>query len=86
MEKLTYKVHCKRELTVKDLESREDLMLITDSQDRKALEDHFGNPEWMDYGCYFVEVVEGDYGDVYGCESSVPHLSEYVDTIWGELS
>jgi hypothetical protein len=73
-------VTCKREKTVNDLED-EGLILLQDSQDIQAIKEHFGNPEWFDYGCVFVKVEDGDYSEVYGCESSVPYLSEWVDTI-----
>jgi hypothetical protein len=72
-------VSSKREIQVCDIPDH--LMLITDSQDRESIEEHFGRPEWMDYGCYFVEVLDGDYGLVYGCESSVPYNDLWVDTL-----
>jgi hypothetical protein len=69
---------------VSDLESDQDLMLLSDRQDIRAVADYLGNPEWFDYGCLFVKVGDGDYSEIYGCESSVPYLTEWVDTIeWG---
>jgi hypothetical protein len=56
-------------------------MLITDSQDREAIEEHFGNPDWMDYGCYLVLAVEGDIVDVFGVESSIPYEVSWCDKI-----
>jgi len=77
-------VNSKREKVVSDLESDPDLMLLSDSQDIQAVADYLGNPDWFDYGCLFVKVDDGDYSEIYGCESSVPYLTEWVDTIeWG---
>jgi hypothetical protein len=67
---------------VADLDKRDDLMLITNSQDINAVKEHFGNPKgWSDYGCLFVEIVDGDYGDIFGCESDIPYMSYWVDKI-----
>jgi hypothetical protein len=62
----------------------DDYILVTDSQDRKAIEEHFGSPEWMDYGCYFVFINEGDILDVFGVESSIPYDVSWCDKIWFE--
>lgn len=78
------KVTCKREKQVFDLDGDMDLCLIQDSQDIEALKEHlFGNnvPEWFDYGCYFVKIQDGEYSEIYGCESFTPYLESWVDTI-----
>ena len=75
------KITCKREKQVKDIDTDPDIMLLTNSQDIEAVKDHFGSPDWFDYGCLFVKVIDGDYAEVYGCEPSVPYLTEWLDTI-----
>ena len=75
------KISCKREKQVCDLEDNPDLTLITDSQDIESVKDYLGNPEWFDYGCLFVNVQDGDYAEIYGCESNISHLHYWVDTV-----
>jgi hypothetical protein len=70
--------------TIADLDTRRDLMLVSDSQDIRAVKEHLGNPKWFEYGCLFVKVGEGDYEEIWGCESTVPRLHYLVDEIeWG---
>ena len=60
-------------MTVKDLQDRENLTLVTDSQDIEAICINVGcNP--LAFGCLFVEVKNGEYGDIYGCYSNIPCL------------
>ncbi len=53
--------------------------LITNSQDimicleMEAMEEMFS-----DVGCLFVRIGEGDYEEIWGCESSVPYLDKMV--------
>lgn len=72
---------CKREKCVRDLQDDEDLQLITDSQDIECIKEHLGNPEWFDYGCLFVKNIDGELAEIYGCESNIPYLHYFVDTI-----
>lgn len=48
------------------------IVLVSDSQDREAIEDCLNLPEG-EFGCYFVEIGEGDYRHVWGCTKSVPY-------------
>ena len=73
-------IKCTREKTIAELNDP-DLMLITDSQDINAVKEYLGSPEWFDYGCLFVKIIDGDYAEIYGCESNVPYLHYWVDTI-----
>lgn len=67
-------VKARRAGTVADLEGRGDLMLLTDSQEIKAVKEYFGSrPAVRDFDGFFVEVADGDYGDVYGFEGIVPY-------------
>lgn len=62
--------------TIKNIENRYDLQLVTDSQDVKAIRDYFGNPEWWDFEGCFVKVSDGEYDEVYCFEGIVPHLNK----------
>jgi len=71
---------------VDDLDGREELMFLSDSQDVEAIKDHIGNPEWAnDYHSFFVEVLDGDYGDIYGLEYIVPYSSYPVYKIYQKI-
>ena len=56
------------------IQDRDDLMLVTDSQDVKAIKEHFGNPEWWDFDGCFVKIEDGEYAEVYCFEGIVPNL------------
>lgn len=71
----------KRAGTVADLEGRDDLVLVTDSQEIEALRENFGNPDWWDYDGCFVEVDEGDYDDVYCFHGVVARHEKEIDKI-----
>jgi hypothetical protein len=68
-------------MTVKDLEKREELELITNSQDIESICKMIGRKRNINYGCLFVEVLSGEYGDIYACEHSVPYLHYEVKKI-----
>jgi len=76
---VTTRIECKREIQVCDIP--DECMLITDSQDIDPILEYFDRPDWMDYGCYFVEVLDGEYGRIYGCESNIPYNHYWVDTL-----
>ena len=64
---------------VSDLEGLE-LTLVQDSQDMEAVFDLIGLPaaERSEWGCLFVEVLDGEYGKIYAVEGSVPYLRSRV--------
>lgn len=64
-----------KDMKVKDIPER--FALVTDSQEIEAVGDHIGTI-LDDFGCLFVDVIEGDYAQVYGCESSVPWIGANV--------
>ena len=64
---------------VKHLEYRTDLTLITNDEDIKVILDDIGVTD--EYGCLFVAVDDGEYGDIYACRSSVPYLEYKVNKI-----
>jgi hypothetical protein len=64
-------------MTVKQLEDREDLDFVSDSQDVVAVEEMTG-VEHGEYDSFFVEFLDGDLGDVFGMEGIVPYLGKRV--------
>ncbi|MBS3748163.1 MAG: hypothetical protein KGY67_00500 [Candidatus Thermoplasmatota archaeon] len=82
------KVNVKDEFVgnIRSIEHRDDLQLVTDSQDVDAIKDYFGNPDWMDeFGGCFVNVKEGDYDEVYCFNGNVPYLDKSLFKIEREL-
>ena len=63
-------------LTVEDM-TDPNLALVTDSQDTQAIKRHIGE-EAEDFGGFFVEVVDGDYRQVWGFEGTVPLKKKLV--------
>jgi hypothetical protein len=70
----------KRPMLVKDIP--ENFELVTESQEIGSIADNLGI-DLDDYGCLFVEVLEGEYGQVYGCSGSVPYLMDTAYLIKG---
>jgi len=71
------RITAKRIGTIKDINKREDLTLLTDSQDVESVKEYFGNRKAVDeFDGFFVKVGEGDYDEIYGFEGSVPYLSK----------
>lgn len=48
--------------------------LVQDSQDIVAVLESIGYAGEESIGCLFVEVLDGDYGQVYAVESFIPRL------------
>jgi hypothetical protein len=66
--------------TVSDIP--ENFALLSDSQDIQACLDHIGaSNRAHEFGCLFAEILEADYGRVYGCETAVPRLGAMVEQI-----
>jgi hypothetical protein len=66
-------------MKVRDLQG-EKYQLVTNSQDIEAISVDLGiNPE--SFGCMFVEVINGEYGEVYGCYSNIPYLHYDVEKV-----
>lgn len=66
--------------TVGDLQHRNDLTHVVDSQDVQALKEHVGKKANA-YDSFLASVGDGDYKEVYGMEGTVPHLSKRVTRI-----
>lgn len=61
---------------IASLSTRQDLQLLTDSQDTEELREQF--PE---YNSFFVKIVDGDYQEVWGFVGTVPYLSKLVSRL-----
>jgi hypothetical protein len=62
----------KRVGQVRDINDRDDLSLV-DTSAAEELIKSFGSPKCLKgAGCFFVQVLDGDYGDIFFCESSIP--------------
>ena len=58
----------------------ESFTLIHDTQEIKAVGDSIGQ-DLNEYGCLFVEILDGDYGKIYGHIGFIPHNHSYVELI-----
>jgi len=74
---------------VKNTQGDSDLTLISDTQEIDHIGDYLGiNRLSEDYGCLFVEIADGDYGHILGCESNIPYLEkilydiDYYEETW----
>lgn len=81
---MRHKITCKAIGTVADINDRDDLAFISDSQDVDAIADSLGldHDEW---GSFFVKVEDGDYSEVYAVEGNVPYLHKTlyrIDREW----
>ena len=57
------------------LEEIDRLVLMTDSQDVKAMKEHLGNhPDIMEFDGFFVELHEGDYSRIFTFFGNTPLL------------
>jgi hypothetical protein len=65
--------------TIKEIEMRKDLILVTDALEVKWILDYLGYPAFddddpMDFSGLFVSVVDGDYEEVFAFVGCVPYL------------
>ena len=63
--------------TVADL-SDPKFTLVTDPFEIDHVLENIGSNRDYCIGCMFVEVIDGDYGEIWACERTVPYLSETV--------
>lgn len=72
--------------TIRDLQAREDLTLVTDTQEVQQVKNHFGNhPDVRDFDGFFVKIHEGEYEEVIGFEGNVPYLHKAAYCVALEL-
>ena len=66
---------------VKDLNEREDLTFISDSQDVKEVYKYFGvkyNKDVGKFQSFFVKVEDGEYKEVYGMHGIIPNINKII--------
>jgi hypothetical protein len=67
----------KMKYTVADMDKR--FTLVTDSQEiEEILSSVAPQFDSSDFGCLFVEVLDGEYGEVFGHEGVTPKLTDRV--------
>jgi len=69
--------------TIKDIQDRDDLILVTDSQEVQAVLDHIryppnGDEDPMDFSGLFVSIQDGDYLEIFAYLGSIPYLFENI--------
>jgi hypothetical protein len=70
--------------TIQNLQDREDLQLITDSQDIESINEHIGlNLADEKFDGYFIKNDEGELSEVLGFYGGIPYL--YKDTYKVEI-
>jgi hypothetical protein len=50
-------------------------VFVSDSQGVQAIDDYLGQ-SYPALHCYFVDVRNGDYDQIYLCEGSIPYLNK----------
>lgn len=64
---------------VKDIPNNGQFMFVSDSQDIRAVLESIGKTDQIDeIGSMFVEVLDGDYGNVYALSSMIPYNESTV--------
>lgn len=65
--------------TVADLDERKDLTLLDGSTDVEYVKEHFGNrPAVQDFDGFFVQIINGEFGEVYGFKGNIASLGKPV--------
>ena len=67
--------------TIKDIQERDDLILITDSQEVEAVLNHITFPSvadeiTMEFSGLLVSIKDGDYLEIFAYEGTIPYLFE----------
>ena len=67
--------------TIQEIQNRNDLILITDSQEVETVLNDLNYPATdekapMDFGGLFVAIQDGDYSEIFAFEWTVPYLSK----------
>ena len=69
-------------LTVADINTRTDLLFLSDSQDVQAIRDYFPGFDEC-YDSFFVKVENGEYTEIYGMEGIIPNLNKRIYKLIG---
>ena len=73
--------------TIKKLNTRQDLTLITDSQDVKTIKEHLAGTDQRnikklkDYSLFLVKVTDGEYSEIYASTHSIAWEDAHIDKI-----
>ena len=70
--------------TIRNLQEREDLELITSDEGIKQIKEHLGNPQWFDFDACFVKIEEGEYKEIYCYYGKIPDLDKVVYKVGGD--
>lgn len=63
--------------TIKEIQERKDLTLVTDSQDVEEIKEYFGKrPAVKEFDGFFVKIDKGDFVEVYGFHGIVPNVEK----------
>jgi len=72
-------VEIKKSGTVKDLDNRKDLCYVSDDYEVDSIKTIIGRTDEIDeFAAFFVKVVGGDYTEIYGIYSIIPHLEKDI--------
>ena len=67
-------------MTIRDIEDRENLQLVTDSQDVEAIKEYLGSDigefDLDGIDGFFVSIKDGDYSEILGFNGSIPYLDK----------
>ena len=69
--------------TIKDIQDRDDLILVTDSQEVQSVLEHVNYPpeddeNALDFSGLFVSIQDGDFVEIYAYLGSIPYLFENI--------
>ena len=69
-------------MTVKNLEKKPDLVFVNDLQDVNFIKEYIGKKA-VEFDSFFVNILDGDYSEIYGIFGSIPYLEKEVYKIKG---
>lgn len=85
-ERIRHRLEIKSCGKIRDIQKREDLQLITDSQDVQAVKENIGMAAALEeFDGLFVNVSEGEYKEIYGFHGTVPTLEKdlfCISRVW----
>lgn len=51
-------------------------LLSTEEDDARAIKEHLGTEEAQEYDSFFVEILDGEYGEIWGFYGIIPTLDK----------
>ena len=73
--------------TIKKLNTRQDLTLVSDAQDVQTIKEHLAGTDHRqlkklkDYNLFLVKIVDGEYSEIYASTHSVAWEDAHIDKI-----